>query len=849
LVVVRRMANQMQPDLPWNVAGIPPEAREAARASARREGLSVGEWLTRRILRGLADAGEPASERDAYRAANSRRETDHMLDSVTRSEVETQGAYKRIEEQLRGVGRRLEAAERNQTENSRAMNKAATEINIATREQAQAFDQMGAHVVGLSDRLSRIEKEHAADGLKDAVKGLHQGLSRLAEQISQTANQSADQIAALAGNVESVAGKLIEARGDAENASRALEDRIGQIDERVRAFERAAQSSATTLERTLDNIERTQSDKAVLSGEIQRHASHIHEVGETLDRLNAKFSTTEAQTSGAMARLEETVSRLETKNEDPNLDRRLMGIEHTLADIASRLENTERSGNAGNVEETLRALASRVDAADRRHRDALAELRSAVKDANGKLATLEPSVEAAPQTVAQASGPQSAGQPIFDLPPFPETAPPFQSSFQPQQQAFNPPQADAFAPNGFDSGPLPVDHPFGHQADTFAAAAEQGDLPANESFIAAARRSARTASATAEVAPSGFSWGMRRTAAAGEALEEKTSSTRYLLIAGIALIAIVAIIVGVFLSKNLGGHREMVVPANSVLAKPAAAPIVAPPAASAYAPPLDSGDDTNTPTNPAMNAAPPATKPVTVRPSHVKAVPEVPSTQPMPQATQSPSAAQTPQARLATLANGGNVRAEAALGFAYLDGTNGIAVNEAEGARWLERAANAGDAMSAYRLGTLYERGRGVPANAAKAIQLYGIAAKQGNRKAMHNLAVAFADGSGVPKNLQQAAQWFTKAAQLGLSDSQFNLAVLYERGMGVPQSLTDAYKWYAIAAAQGDSESKARVDALSTQLSPTDKATARKAAASFQPQPLNRVANTAPTPADVLGN
>ena len=48
----------MRPDLPWNVAGIPPEAREAARAAARREGLSVGEWLTRRILRSFADAGD-----------------------------------------------------------------------------------------------------------------------------------------------------------------------------------------------------------------------------------------------------------------------------------------------------------------------------------------------------------------------------------------------------------------------------------------------------------------------------------------------------------------------------------------------------------------------------------------------------------------------------------------------------------------------------------------------------------------------------------------------------------------------------------------------------------------------
>src|SRR5689334_23748975 len=66
----------MRPDIPWNVAGIPQEARDAARAAARREGLSVGEWLTRRIIRGLAtgetESYEPMRESysppPAYRA-------------------------------------------------------------------------------------------------------------------------------------------------------------------------------------------------------------------------------------------------------------------------------------------------------------------------------------------------------------------------------------------------------------------------------------------------------------------------------------------------------------------------------------------------------------------------------------------------------------------------------------------------------------------------------------------------------------------------------------------------------------------------------------------------------------
>lgn len=75
----------------------------------------------------------------------------------------------------------------------------------------------------------------------------------------------------------------------------------------------------------------------------------------------------------------------------------------------------------------------------------------------------------------------------------------------------------------------------------------------------------------------------------------------------------------------------------------------------------------------------------------------------------------------------------------------------------------------------------------------------------------------------------------------QFNLAVLYERGLGVPQSLTEAYKWYAIAATQGDNELKARVVALTTQLSASDHDSAQKAADTFRPEPLNRAANVPP--------
>jgi len=202
--------------------------------------------------------------------------------------------------------------------------------------------------------------------------------------------------------------------------------------------------------------------------------------------------------------------------------------------------------------------------------------------------------------------------------------------------------------------------------------------------------------------------------------------------------------------------------------------------------------------------------------------------------------------RVIQLANAGNPIALTILGLRALDGMNGALVRLPDAVKFLTQAAEKGQAVAQYRLGTLYERGQGIPADSTKAAHWYELAANQGNRKAMHNLAVSYAGGAAGKKNMAEAARWFAKAAALGLSDSQFNLAVLYERGDGVPQSLSDAYKWYSIAATAGDSESKARIGALQPQLSDADKAAASKSAAAFRAAPLNRSANVPPEPADL---
>jgi len=812
----------MRPDIPWNVAGIPPEAREAARAAARREGLSVGEWMTRRILQSFTGSDD-AGTRESWtgtgagyaplpEAQPTRRDTEDMLAHVARSETESGEVFRRIEEQLRGVARRLEAAERSQSENNRAMSKAANEINIAAREQAQAFDQLGNSVIGLADRIERVERTSGHDGLRDAVKGLHQGLSRLADQISATANQSATQISALANNLESVAGRAGQARSESEAATRAFEQRISQIDERVRGVERLMQASQETIQHALTGLDARRDEDAAAA----RRAS---------------------ETAIAITRLEDKLARLEARGADPALDRRLSGIERSLSEIAARFDRP--SDVTSGVADDLRRLAQRVAATEASQRDGGAVPTGGA----GRIAHADLQSS---QTVPPATDSDTAP---FSNAALPDNAPPFQASDErfPPFVAAEPDEfqtALAAAPT-FDNAGI-ADEPMNPPA-----------AEADDSFLLAARRSARSASAQAEVErgarAGGFAWG---THPASFAAESKSDSRRtYLWVAIIALLAIAAVGAGAILSQRLGSPSahpgSALFGRETARATASARPVARPPARKAAA----AGPELKTfvvPVGP-DGTAPGIIESDNARISPVEApraatpAPGSPVLHGAPTAPAHAPATLSPLDKLTALANAGNAKAELVVGLKYLDG-DGVAVNEVDAAKWLTRAANQNQPVAQYRLGTMFERGRGVALDATKAVHWYTLAAQAGNRKAMHNLAVAFASGAGTAKNLAEAARWFSKAAALGLSDSQFNLAVLYERGLGVPQSLLDAYKWYAIAAGTGDAESKARIEALATQLSTDDRAAAQRSAHAFHPQPLDVKANVAPLMSDVTG-
>lgn len=135
------------------------------------------------------------------------------------------------------------------------------------------------------------------------------------------------------------------------------------------------------------------------------------------------------------------------------------------------------------------------------------------------------------------------------------------------------------------------------------------------------------------------------------------------------------------------------------------------------------------------------------------------------------------RARLISLANGGDVDAMNALGYAYLSGSTvtgvpgGFSIDYAEARRWFERAAAQGSVFANGKLTLIYGEGRGVPQNEARTFS-YALACAQGRPSSdaertvhpmcMEYVAHGYYEGSGVVRNEAEAVRWYRACAAAG---------------------------------------------------------------------------------------
>ncbi|HTO40883.1 MAG TPA: hypothetical protein VL026_07900 [Rhizomicrobium sp.] len=715
----------------------------------------------------------------------------------------------------------------------------ATAMEAVVTKMSEAHEQAASGVSALGSRIGHIDERIGA--LETTLHVKDEATERALQRLEQRSSHYDEIVEQLLAGVEERHAAI---RDEFKHSLQALDSRYGmRRQELEQAIATTKDAQAQAHNEVHARIGRLEDHFAADRDDASKNgitAEQLQRLEETIERLAARVDAHEEQAVSTLARLDDAAARPEQADAH-EVGSRVYGIEQSLQDLMDRLEEAERRSTAStaNLDEQLRALGGRIEGFDRDTREAISELHLSLHHTAGRLELIENSPPA-PAVTAQAEETLFAEHLADDAPAQPVTVEAIADDYADDlievsadddagtQNTLHddaPAGDDVVTPAFPDSA---IHRAFGQRpaGDFVSVTAQDEDLFRDERPLAAdgfaahaaqndflgARRSAMAASAAVDAEPmattlGGFTWGARREV---QPVQEEQPRSRVLVIGGVALVAILAIGAGVMLSQQMGSHERV---ATAPAAHPASVAAVASRATKpAPAPKLPAAD------------AKPATPEKLAAQAPAAPLPKVMAT----------------GDRLTTLANGGNVKAQLLVGLKFLDG-DGVKTNEAEASKWLQRAADQGEAIAQYRLGTLYERGHGVATNAAKAVQLYSAAAHQGNRKAMHNLAVAYAEGAGTQKNYAEAARWFGRAAALGLADSQFNLAVLYERGLGVPQSLSQAYKWYAVAATQGDTESKARIVALSSQLSPADLDVAQRAAISFKPEPLNRAANVTP--------
>jgi len=183
---------------------------------------------------------------------------------------------------------------------------------------------------------------------------------------------------------------------------------------------------------------------------------------------------------------------------------------------------------------------------------------------------------------------------------------------------------------------------------------------------------------------------------------------------------------------------------------------------------------------------------------------------------------------LRPLAERGDAEAQYRLGRMYEFG-KGVALDMVQALVWLRKSAAQGNASAQLELGVMYAMGEGVKQDDKLAVEWFQKAAAQGNPTAQYNLALMYAKGKGVPNDNARAIALFRQAADQGYAGAQFKLGVAYENGEGVARDEVLAFANYAIAARDGNKDYAAYRDAIGKKLGPSQLRQAQGLAADWQ--------------------
>jgi localization factor PodJL len=763
-----------------------------------------------------------------------------------------------------------------------------TAESLAMRAQTQAVQTSQQELRAIEGRIVGLVKEAQASlggtGAGPAeMQRLRGEVERLNARIDEAhkAQANGGDVMALRAAVEQLSTRV--AQGADMRPLADMDRRILDITQRLEQQQSQTRSSpqVSELERRMAEL-----DYKLSEAVADRGGSHASEIEERLGEIATRVGRTEAQL-GSLETIERAVNQLfDSMEQQRNWTQEVAdGAANRMAQqVMSAVPAPTSLSGAPEIQalqDGLQAVREASDYAEGRNQETLEAVHETLEQIVTKLAELE--TAAIGQRVAAAAAAPMVMEAVAQPAVFAEAPAPAQDWSQPAnvQSPVDNPFAPVAAPimDPLQEQPeAPVMNPFeaimqrsGHVADT----PKQPGLGDGDDFIAAARRAAQVsvqsksmlsglspgaARASEEASKKllgGFLKRRKRTASSPQAAAPlngelkhppglKAANTndtrkRKYIIMGIALLAAVS----VFTFNMLGQAKKATSSAQPAAIEQqleSATPVPQPNAA------------TPAPAPDASKAKPPQPKPAeiqsmllpdggdplltgSVEPPAADALTSIVAGTAAADDAMAPAATGSLQLREAAAL--GNAEAQFVIATRYLNGENGLKQDFAKAAYWYGKSAAAGNAPGQYRLGTLYERGKGVARDMNAALGWYERAASLGNVKAMHNAAVLSANNDQKKPDYAKAFKWFSLGAAHGLKDSQFNLAVLLERGLGTKVNAKEALFWYSMAAKQNDADANKRAGVLAKTMSSADLQSTEQQLREWKPETAPDAANT----------
>ncbi|WP_291883621.1 hypothetical protein [Maricaulis sp.] len=332
--------------------GIDPRARARAKTAARREGLTLGEWINRVILDG-SDPSNPQWDDalEAYPGFGGGSALSEEDDRLLRAMVN------RLTE-------RVESSEKLSARTLSGIDKAITQLADKISKNGERYS---AELAAAQESLERVRK--GQDELGDRVRSL---------ETTPPGSGSTEDVRAVETTIMKLARRLYEHENDTAA-------RLHAVDEDTR-------SVSETLEARLARLEARAEDT------VDRNRKRDDETARTISGLRTATETLKARVEGAeritndaaralessVARLDDRMRNLETRNsgDTVELERRFERlsddvariIAETRSQVAQAVSGAASEPRIDRLEDALTRAMTRMDEAERRQGDNMSRL-------------------------------------------------------------------------------------------------------------------------------------------------------------------------------------------------------------------------------------------------------------------------------------------------------------------------------------------------------------------------------------------------------------------------------------------------------------------------------------------